>query len=45
MSRKRKMQRAAHSAKEEKQAQNIVKWIFGAFVFVAVIMLIYIACM
>ena len=36
MSQKRKKQRAAREAKQEKQAQTVVKWIFGAFVLVAI---------
>ena len=43
MSQKRKKQRAAREAKKEKQAQTVVKWIFGAFVLVAILALIYVA--
>lgn len=45
MSQKRKNQRAARAAKQEKQAQTVVKWIFGAFVLVAILALIYVAFM
>ena len=45
MSQKRKMQRAARREREEKQAKNVVKWICGVFVLVAVAALIYVALM
>lgn len=45
MSQKRKNQRAARAAKQEKQAQTVVKWIFGTFVLVAFLALLYVAFM
>ena len=38
MSQKRKAQRARRAAQEEKQAQNVIKWIFSALVFLALLM-------
>ncbi|MDD7317220.1 MAG: hypothetical protein SOZ80_03480 [Prevotella sp.] len=45
MSQKRKKQRAARSAMQEKQAQTVVRWIFGIFVLIAVLTLLYVAFM
>lgn len=45
MSQKRKKQRAAREARQEKQAQTVIKWIFGAFVCAAILAVIYIALM
>lgn len=40
MSKKRRMQRAMHSAKEEQKGRKIVNWIFGVLVAMAVCFLI-----
>ena len=37
MSQKRKLQRARHAAQEEQKGKNVVKWIFGALIVLAVI--------
>lgn len=41
MSQKRKLQRARHAAQEEEKGKNIVKWIFGCLVALAIIYMIY----
>lgn len=39
MSKKRKSQRSNRAAQEEKQAEKVIKWIFGVLVALAIVFL------
>lgn len=43
MSEKSKQRRARREAKQEQQAKNIIGWIFGGLILLAIVFVIYIA--